>query len=267
LISVGPFRRNVVFSGIVPNLIVQGTGGNLDAAVAEVTVLEPPAYWEEDAYESRFFQPAIGEGALEVALPWAKMSSTSGFLKLLAFVTGGIGTGTGDAAPDPTALLSALRQAQAHLNNAITIPYDDNHDGLPDTNPGVSPRSVASFEFTQQEPVRDNREIDLQLERNSFSPDASESLRFQISVQCSNDPVQLYVSGDVYSVSGEKVRTLFSDELRTFTPGVPPQWDEWDGRDDSGEIVRGGIYVVNVGSSVSPGAASSSARKSAAVIR
>jgi hypothetical protein len=60
---------------------------------------------------------------------------------------------------------------------------------------------------------------------------------------------------------------LFSDEARVFQAGVEPQWDQWDGRDDRGEIVRGGMFVVLITGGASPGVVSSSAKQSAAVVR
>jgi hypothetical protein len=265
LISAGPLRRNVAFSSLTPNLIVEAAAASPEAVTAAVSVAEPLRYLDSGEFQSRFFQPARGEGALEVALPWELVFPNVGYVKLLAIVTGGVGSGAGDAAPDPATLLDFHRQAQARLDNAITVPVDAGHDGSPDM--GVEPRSVVSFEFAQNEPVRDDREISLRLESKSFAPDNSQVLRFQIGAACGDDPVQLYVTCDVYSVSGERVRVLFVNEPRTFQSGVAPQWDEWDGRDDRGQIVRGGAYIVNAVSGASPGSVTSSARKSAAVVR
>jgi hypothetical protein len=265
LVSAGSIRRNIDFSGIVPNLIVQANRASIDATVAVVSILDPLRYLQPDQYSSRYFQPTQGPGALEVALPWSRVLPSAGFVKLLACVTGGVGTGVGDAAPDPSQLLSANRQAQAYLDNAITIPVDDNHDGQPDM--GVMPRSVVSFEFDQKEPVAAESDIGLRLETNSFAPDNAEVLRFKIDETTCSDPVVLYVSCEVFSVSGERVRVLLRDEARVLQAGVEPQWDVWDGRDDQGEIVRGGVYVVLVTGGASAGVVSSSAKESAAVVR
>jgi hypothetical protein len=105
------------------------------------------------------------------------------------------------------------------------------------------------------------------LETNSFAPDAGEVLRFKVDAAAGDDPTTVYVSGAVFSVSGERVRVLFSDEARVFQAGVEPQWDQWDGRDDRGEIVRGGMFVVLITGGASPGVVSSSAKQSAAVVR
>jgi hypothetical protein len=188
-----------------------------------------------------------------------------GFVKLLSCITGGAGTGTGDAAPDPSRLLSSNQQAQAYLDNALTLTVDDNLDGEPDM--GVMPRSETSFEFEQRTPAGADRNIALQLETNSFAPDEGEVLRLHINVSDCFVPQLLYVSCDVYSVSGERVRVLFHDEARMLQTGAEPPWDVWDGRDDRGEIVRGGMYVVTATSGASPGAVSSSAKESVAVVR
>jgi len=264
LVSAGPLRRNVVFSGITPNLIVQADMSSLDAVAAEVSILEPLRYLSPDDYESQFFQPSLGPGALEVALPWSGVFPASGYMRLLAIITGGVGTGAGDAAPDPTALLEFHRDAQARLDNSITVPVDENRDGVPDM--GVAPRSVVSFGFVQNEPVSKSCDIEVRLESKSFSPDNAEVLRFQIGAKCS-ETVEMYLSCEVYSVTGQRVRVLFVDERRVFQPGVAPPWDEWDGRNDRGEIVRGGAYIVRASGGVSPGATDSAASESAAVIR
>jgi len=265
LISTASIRRNIEFFGILPNIVIQANRASIDATVAVVSILDPLRYLGPEQFSSRYFQPTQGAGALEIALPWARILPGAGFIKLLACVTGGAGTGAGDSAPDPTQLLSANPQALAHLDNAITIPVDGNRDGEPDM--GVMPRSAVSFEFEQREPVSGEGEIGLRLETDSFAPDNAEALRFQIDAEAGDEAVVLYVTGEVFSVSGERVRVLFRDQSRVFQAGVEPQWDIWDGRDDRGEIVRGGIYVVLVTGGASPGDVSSSAKASAAVVR
>jgi hypothetical protein len=265
LVSIDEIRRNIIFSGIYPNIIMQASRSSLDATVAAVSILEPLLYLDPSEYDSEFFQPAGGPGALEIALPWSRVLPLAGYVKLLAAVTGGTGTGTGDAAPDPAQSLSGDRQAQAWLDNAITIPVDSNHDGEPDM--GVSPRSAASFEFNQAEPATGYTDVGLSLEAASFAPDLSQVLRFQVGAPSCREPVEIYVSCEVFSVTGRRVRVLYQDEPRVFEPGTDPQWDEWDGRDDSGEIVRGGVYVLLASGAASPGDVSSTAKQSVAVIR
>jgi hypothetical protein len=151
LISAGAIRRNIEFSSILPNNVIQANRASPDATVAVVSILDPLRYLDPSEYNSRYFQPVRGPGALEIALPWSQVLPLAGYVKVLACVTGGGGTGSGDAAPDPTQLLSANHQALAFLDNAITVPVDANLDGQPDM--GITPRSVASFEFTQSVPV------------------------------------------------------------------------------------------------------------------
>jgi hypothetical protein len=265
LISAGTIRRNIEFSSVLPNIVIQANRASPDATVAVVSILDPLRYLDRSEYTSAYFQPVWGPGALEIALPWSQVLPLAGYVKLLACVTGGGGTGSGDAAPDPTQLLSANHQALAFLDNAITVPVDANFDGQPDM--GVMPRSVASFEFTQTEPVAGDGDVGLRLETNSFAPDAGEILRFKVDAAGCAVPTTVYVSGAVFSVSGERVRALFSDEARVFQEGVEPQWDQWDGRDDRGEIVRGGMFVVLITGGASAGVVSSSAKQSAAVVR
>lgn len=265
MISAGPIRRNIEFFGILPNIVIQASRASLDASVALVSILDPLRYLDPGGYTSRYYQPARGPGAMEIALPWSQVFPEAGYLKLLACVTGGAGTGAGDAAPDPSERLSANHQALAHLDNAITLPVDDNGDGLPDM--GVMPRAAVSFQFDQQAPAAADGEVILRLEQSSFAPDEGEVLRFKVDATSASDPVTWYVSAEVYSVTGERVRVLFRDESRVFQSGVEPPWDQWDGRDDRGEAVRGGVYVLLVTGGASPGTASSSAKQSAAVVR
>ena len=262
LVSAGALRRNVVFSHISPNMIIKADKSSLDAEVAIISIVEPLRYLDVDAYESQFFQPSRGNGALEIALPWSEVFPRTGLLRFLAIVTAGVGTGAGDAAPDPSTPLEFFRESQAHLDHSISIPVDDDRDGVPDM--GVRPRDAVYFGFEQQ--ARQSAAIHLQLETKSFAPDNSQSLRFRITAE-GGDTVELYVTCDVYSVTGERVRVLFADERRVFVPGVEPAWDQWDGRNDRGEIVRGGLYIVHVSSGASPGTTTSVDRQSAAVIR
>jgi hypothetical protein len=264
LVSAGALRRNVVFAHVSPNMIIKADKSSQDAEVAVVSIVEPLRYLDVDAYESRFFQPSPGNGALEIALPWSEVLPRTGLLRLLAIVTAGVGTGAGDAAPDPSAALEFSRESQAHLDNSISIPVDYDRDGVPDM--GVRPRDAVHFGFEQQAPESAARDIHLQLQTKSFAPDDSQSLRFRITAE-GGDTVDLYVTCEVYSVAGERVRVLFTDERRVFVPGVEPTWDQWDGRNDRGEIVPGGLYIVHVSSGASSGVTTNVDRQSAAVIR
>jgi hypothetical protein len=265
LIGAGELRRNVIFSRITPTLVFEANRASPEAVGAAVGILEPLRYLGPGEYSSRFFQPARGAGALELAIPWANALPESGQIKVLAFITAGPGTGSGDAAPDPRALLPVQREMQARLDNAATLVVDVDYDGEPDI--GVSPRSEATFEFMQTEPVGQSGGYEIRLDNSSALPDTGEPLRFTIQPKDQTVSAQVYQTCEVFSTSGDRVRTLFRDELRSYGPNLTTAQDTWDGRDNNGDIVAGGIYILNVTSGASPGAKSDVARKSAGVVR
>jgi hypothetical protein len=232
LVSAAALRRNIVFSRITPNLVIEANPAEPEARAVVVSILEPPHYIDPGLYRSRFYQPARGPGALEVALPWSSVMPPSGSIRVLAAVTAGSGTGVGDAAPDPSVLLQSRRTAQARLDNAITIPVDRNNDGEADI--GVSPRGEASFSFTQEKPRIPDTGFVIGLGRSAVLPDTGDPVKFWIEAVDLAEPAQFYLTCEVYSVSGNRVRVLFRDELRLYEPGVTPPEDTWDGRNDSG---------------------------------
>ncbi len=265
LVSLAALRRNIVFSSITPNLVIEANRAEPEARMAVVSIVEPPRYINSGLFRSRFYQPARGPGALEVALPWESVLPSSGLIKVLAAVTAGSGTGAGDAAPDPSALLQSRRMAQASLDNAISITVDRNYDGQADI--GVSPRSEATFNFAQAKPRVPDSGFVIELGGATMALDSGVPLSFWIEAVNLDEPAQFYMTCEVYSLSGDRVRVLFRDELRLYEPGVKPPEDTWDGRNDSGEYVDGGIYILNVSSGVSPGTSDHVTRKPVSVVR
>jgi hypothetical protein len=265
LVGAAALRRNIVFSRIAPNLVVEANRAESEAKVSAVSLLEPPRDVREELYRSRYYQPARGPGALEIALPWGSVLPSSGLIKILAVVTAGAGTGAGDAAPDPSARLQFQHEAQARLDNAVTIPVDRNYDGEADL--GISPRGEATFEFVQEKPRAGGTEFTIVMEGATMAPDTGDPLTFRIEAVNLDEPGEYYQTCEVYSLSGNRVRVLFSDRLRLYEPGVEPPEDSWDGRNDSGEIVDGGIYIINVTSGVLSGTTNQATRKPVSVLR
>lgn len=254
-------RRDVVFTGLAPNLIINADRASPEAGVVVVSSTEPLRYLERDDYDSKFFQPSDGGGALEIALPWALVQTEGGNIKLLAIVTRGEGSGAGDAAPDPSSVL----EDRAYLDNAITIPVDGDLDGLVDMD--VSPQGVASFAFSGAEPGREGQTFDVRLNAKLFVPDRSEVLTFRIEPGDLSGAIQLYMTCEIFSIDGKRVAVLFKDEPRTYQPRVSSQLDQWNGRNTAGDVVPGGIYVVNVSGGVARGARTHVSRKPVAVAR
>jgi hypothetical protein len=179
----------------------------------------------------------------------------------MAAITGGSGTGCGDAAPDAHARLSTVRTATAVLDRPLHVGVDAGGDGVPDV--GLSPRDVSPVEDTAQPAVADDAELGIVVETPSFSPDLGETLSFWISRE-SGANTHAFVSARVFSRSGQLVRVLFEDEQRDLVADLP---DEWDGTDGRGRIVPGGIYIINLSWGVASGSRTGSTSAAVAVVR
>jgi hypothetical protein len=77
----------------------------------------------------------------------------------------------------------------------------------------------------------------------------------------------MYMTCEVFSIDGKRVTVLFKNEPRTYQPGVSPKLDQWNGRNAGGDIVPGGVYVINVSGGVARGATTHVSRKPVAVAR
>lgn len=258
-------RRSVVFTGLSPNLIVSANRAVPEAAVASVSSADPFELLENAGFDSYFFQPPEGGGALEIALPWAVVQPTSGQIKILSIITGSEGTGAGDAAPDPSSPLPGTPTERAYLDNAVTLVVDGNGDGLPDV--GISPRDAASFGAGSDAPAQESHEFEIQLNTKIIAPDQGQSLEIKIGPGETRSQIQLFLTCEVFSIDGRRVTTLFRDQPRLLVPNLAPQVDVWDGRDAGGEIVPGGVYVINVTGGAARGAITHAVRKSVAVAR
>ena len=54
------------------------------------------------------------------------------------------------------------------------------------------------------------------------------------------------LTAEIFDLRGEKVRTLYSGQRRVASaPGVP-ELDCWDGRDERGGLVPGGVYILRL---------------------
>ena len=81
-----------------------------------------------------------------------------------------------------------------------------------------------------------SQKIELKIEPNPFSPDGDgfeDEAVFRYSL-----PMESNLTLRIYDVKGRLIKTLADDE-----PGVSGEIS-WDGRDEQGETVRIGIYVV-----------------------
>jgi len=265
LTAAGPMRRNIFFHGIAPNLVASAGPSHPEAGIALVSSTSPFSYVDEEAYTSRFFQPSAGPGALELALPWELVEPDGGLLKILAVITGEEGSGVGDAAPDAAVPPDTRPSAPVSLDNAVILRVDGDGDGVPDM--GVSPRDVASLVRSQTETVPGNFEFSVRTSAKTLLPDEGQTLEIKIEPEAFTSPAQLYVTCEVFSVSGRRVAVLLRDEPRVFYRGTAVQADVWDGRDSKGAVVPGGVYLINVSVGGGPGSVKKCVKKSVAVVR
>jgi hypothetical protein len=194
-------------------------------------------------------------------------------LKICAAITaGGDNTGGPDSGPDNTRGHTSDGSAFVYLDNFAEIALDlkddtglghGGPDGIPDW--GVSPGDRGEpgrFRFRYPVPIVGVRFglSELDFSRPAFAPDRGEWLDFRFAIEppvSSTDPLGPYrtvdLTANVFDLRGRFVRNLFVYSRRNAIPvdGCPhcpsvPLWDTWDGRDESGQIVPPGVYVVRL---------------------
>lgn len=207
----------------------------------------------EDLGVTRTFVPALGE-TVSVFTPGT-------VIKVAAVITAGAdNTGGPDTAPDNTRGHVTDGNQEVLVDNYASIALDETDDtglgaggpdGVADWN--IQPRSRVSFLF--QPPVVAVRlEVtDLSFDRPAFAPDRGERTRLRFRVDPPADPTDplsgsrtLNVSASVFDANGRFVRNLFVNQARTAAAPNDTTTDAWDGRDEQGALVPGGVYVVRV---------------------
>jgi len=182
-------------------------------------------------------------------------------LKIAAAVTTGAdGFGGPDVAPDPSADLSNESGVPVNVDNWATVSLDEDDnsggsggpDGLPDWN--VTPKARIGFRYPP--PIFGTRNClknDFAMDRPAFRPDLSEKLHFQVQLDPVPDPADVLnalrrvtVTANVFDSRGRFVRNLYIAQSRPVLATTNPQFDVWDGRDDRGELVRPGVYMVRL---------------------
>jgi hypothetical protein len=257
-------RRAVVFSGFAPDLLVLAEPESQRPVAWRFSSGGAPETLGDGVVEAFF---ASTQGALEAAIPWPLVRSASGVVDFVAAITGGEGTGCGDAAPDPSAVLGVPRTGLAVLDRVLRVVVDSDLDGTPDA--GVAPRDVAAVVPDDRGAVVDEVTLRVRPALRSFAPDLGEIVEFSLEREGAVGVERVYVTARVYSLSGEVVRVLYEDDPRDFTDATPgaAMLDAWDGTDRGGAVVAGGIYVINVGWGVARGSRTGGASASVAVIR
>jgi hypothetical protein len=270
------FMRNISFRDFTPNILVRAVRSLQRPEAEFADCAAPSRVLLNDQYSAAIFQGEYPQGAVEIALPWEQLIGfrnagsevvlpAAGYsLSVLAAVTGGDATGAGDAAPNPTHILSDDSTQSAVLDNFIIIPLDLDEDGILDV--GTAPRDIVTFARSEELREGTTSEIALAVEAKSFAPDLNERLRFRpVFVSGSSSPVLL--TARVYSVSGRLVRVLYRDRPVAPAAGSSAEWEMWDGRDSDGDVVPGGIYIISVSAAAGAAGIANAAKAAVAVIR
>jgi hypothetical protein len=269
------FRRNIEFSVNTPNILMKVRHMSVPPELAALDCNHPVSVVSPAEYQGIYAQDGSSAGALEVAIPWVLLP---GFeeqdggvsvpedgrnLRVLAVVTGGLGMGAGDAAPDPSVALENDSTRVAILNNYVELPLDSDGDGTLDI--GVSPRAVATYGVAVAEDVREILPITLIVEDKLIAPGKGQTLDFRVALSPPDYQQAVYLTGRIYSSSGQLLRVLFEDEPSFLSVG--PVAKSWDGRDAGGRIVPGGVYVLAVSGGPGKGSSQNTVTESVAVIR
>ena len=261
--DAGEFRRAIDLTGMAVNVWALASPAR-EPRVARADDSHPFALVDEAAVPAAVRASSDGHGALELAVPWS-MLDLAGAVRLVAAITGDEGEGAGDAAPDPSGVLDPGRHARAVLDRHLRFDADLDDDGTADE--GVSPRAGAVVEpNTDAALPRPDGGLTVAVAPRAFAPDRGESVEVSFGTVALE---QAYVTCAVYSMDGSRVRTLFSDALRTRAGAgfTPDPRDRWDGRDEAGRVVRGGAYVVAVEWGLARGERSGRAAAPVVVVR
>ncbi len=272
------FRRNIEFGGMSPNLLLRVSRTSPEPVVGYVDCVSPFNLIEDGKYQSMYVQDGVNGGALEVAIPWDQLGDYERapegvrvppgqpVLGVLAVITGGESTGAGDAAPDPSIVLENDSTRVAITDNHVRIPLDSDSDGILDM--GISPRVEATYAVSadaQDTTVRQVFSLRIQLEKKLLSPSDGVPATFPVVLDTDDYTEPVYVTAKVFSSAGYAVRNLIDDQPVDFSQGE--FGIEWDFKDDRGDTVGGGVYIIAVSGGAGSGSIKNTARASFAVIR
>jgi hypothetical protein len=200
-----------------------------------------------DGVRGRFLQDGVAGGALEVAIPWSEIGPALGTLSMAAVITGEVGSGAGDVAPDPYGAPDASRSEAVTVDRVLALEVDADGDGVGD--PGVSPREVVAVASAGLPSRQGGSAVSVAVDVKSFVPDDGETVAVTIAGAGEGEGAY-FVSARVYRRDGELVRVLLADERHNPRARIDTAWD---GTDRWGRIVPGGIYIVSVTWGNAPG--------------
>jgi hypothetical protein len=244
--DAGGFRRAIELPGLPINLIALAQPERMPD-VARADDAHPFALVDRGALPAAISGTRNGPVGFEMAVPWS-MLSLANPVRLVAAITGDVGTGAGDAAPDPSAALDDNRFERAVLDRHLVFNADANRDGVPDDS--VSTRALATVHGgTTPSSSGNDAEVRFDVVKRAFAPDRGEYSDVGFEVESG----VVFVNFHVYSLEGERIRFVneqYPDIRITGGSMVPVLWD---GADDNGTIVPGGTYIVVADWGHSPG--------------
>ncbi len=197
-------------------------------------------------------------------------------IKLVAWVTTGAdGLGGPDSAPDNLSGHQVDSAVPVVLDNFIRIVVDSldaqgnpGADGIPDfdapvrypTTPGMTEdeyKAVARDFFFLPPPIRGTAlELsNLEIMPKAIAPEMEDvaHFRFDVSPRIEDPNLRearrLNFTAELYDVNGRRVRTIYREEpftLDELEAADPPERNLLDGRDESGRMLEGGVYLLRV---------------------
>jgi hypothetical protein len=221
----------------------------------------------------------LGEGEMEFDPAYGdtvyKLPEFDPVIRICAWITTGAdGLGGPDSAPDNLGGHQADAAVPVILDNFIRLRIDrydaagnPEPDGVPDFGHAVRVpttedlteeeyRAVVSDFFLAPPPIRGTsvQFARLDVVPGVFAPDLGETIGFRFQVGPEIDPSlqdvrKLEFTAQVFNIQGTRVRTIYTGEAFTQAdldlPGPLPR-NRFDGRDDNGNLVEGGIYVLRL---------------------
>lgn len=187
-----------------------------------------------------------------------------------------------DVAPDNTAGMPLDPRQPADVDRVARVAWDEVSVGPQHfVDFGAAVETQASARFLPEAPRAPEPGLRLEEVRTYAGGRASRllladaGLDLQFSFRAASPgPSVLYVSASVYSMRGERVKDLYRDRARAPASLPPPfgtygdpALDRWDGLDETGRPVPGGIYVLRISAGTSPGAATTRVQRAITVVR
>ncbi len=181
-------------------------------------------------------------------------------LKIAGVVTaGGDDTGGPDVAPDNLGGVTDNASAVVYVDNWAIVSLDELDDtgagaGGPDgiADWGVSSRGRTTFRVRPPFLAKQFSASDIRFDQPAFRPDLSERIHWSFALDQPvnpDDPADsrrvFGVVAKIFDIRGRVVRTI-TDNSRSALQPTNPALDQWDGRDESGQVVPGGIYVLRL---------------------